>query len=412
MTIDKPTRFLDIALAHIARGWYVHPLKIADKIPITKHGKNDATLDETQIRKWWSQTPKANVGISCGPSGLVVMDADHGIPDYESFIAWRTRNGLPVTYTVRSGRRVGKNGKPEFGAQMYYAGSLKDGKFELDGVTGEIKSLGGLVMSVGNVHPDTKEVYRLIVDAPLAPVPAIIEQSRTRAEQKRTERKPGQLIEENRNIELCSEVGRFRHKVFGVTEDATVAYMLQWCLENFAVSMSCEEIEETTRKQFRLYADAEEAPAVELTPAVSVESAEVEVVEELDASLRATPLPRYPIEVWEDTLYLEFARRAAHGNFVPPEFFLEGAMTYAGAMAADNLRGLSDEITPRMYTVLLAPPGIGKGTTFRRIRRFAPASRLLDTITDLNAPRPNASVALLARAGSEPGLNDALLAWR
>jgi hypothetical protein len=403
--------FLDIALQHAARGWYVHPLRTKDKRPITLHGFKDATLDEAQVRAWWAKWPTSNVGISCGPSVLCVLDADHGLPDYESFIAWRGRNGLPPTYTVRSGRRIGKDGKPEFGAQMYYAGSLKDGKFELDGVSGEIKSLGGLVMSVGNIHPDTGEVYQLIIDAPLAPVPAIIDQARKRAQQTKAARKPGQLIAEGRNIELCSEVGRFRYKNPGVSEDATVAYMQQWNLENCADPMSCDEVEETTRKQFALYADTEDTPAVELSTPVET-SDDVEVVEELDASLRATPLPRYPIEVWEDTLYLEFAKRAALGNFVPPEFFVEGAMTYAGAMCADNLHGLSEEITPRMYTVLLAPPGIGKGTTFRRIRRFAPESRLLDTITDLNAPRPNASVALLARAGSEPGLNDALLAWR
>jgi Bifunctional DNA primase/polymerase, N-terminal/AAA domain len=256
--------FLETALKHIARGWYVHPLKPADKRPITEHGKNDATLDEAQVRAWWLKWPTANVGISCGPSGICVLDADHGLSDYESFVAWRDRNGLPVTYSVRSGRRVGKDGKPEFGAQMYYAGSLKDGKFELDGVTGEIKSLGGLVMSVGNVHPDTKEVYQLIVDAPLAPVPAIIDQARTRAEQTRAERRVGELITENRNNELCSEVAKFRNRNPGVSEDATVAYTQQWNIETCAEPMSCDEVEETTRKQFRLYPDAEVLPEITL----------------------------------------------------------------------------------------------------------------------------------------------------
>src|SRR5580700_8794548 len=248
--------FLDIALQHIARDWHVHPLKPAGKIPITEHGKNDATLSEAQVRAWWARTPSANVGISCGPSGLCVLDADHGLKDEADFIAWRYRNGLPLTYAVRSGRR------PEFGVQSYYAGSLKDGKFELDGVTGEIKSLGGLVMSVGNIHPDTGETYQLLVDAPLAPVPAVIEQSRKRAEQTRAARKPGELITENRNMELVSRVGKFRDANPGVSEESTVAFMQQWNLEACADPMSCDEVEDTTRKQFRLYPDAEELPEI------------------------------------------------------------------------------------------------------------------------------------------------------
>src|SRR5581483_5543293 len=87
-------------------------------------------------------------------------------------VAWRDRNGLPITYAVRSGRR------PEFGVQSYFTGGLKDGKFELDGVTGEIKSLGGLVLAAGCIHPDTNETYHVLVDAPLAAVPSVIEQSR------------------------------------------------------------------------------------------------------------------------------------------------------------------------------------------------------------------------------------------
>ncbi len=164
--------FLDIALKCIRRGWFVHPLKPCDKVPITEHGKNDATRDEAKVQAWWADMPKANVGISCAPSGLCVLDADHGLMSMEDFTAWRDRNGLPVTYAVRSGRR------PEFGVQSYYAGHLKDGKFELDGVSGDIKSAGGLVLAAGCIHPDSKEEYKVIVDAPIVPVPDIVDKSR------------------------------------------------------------------------------------------------------------------------------------------------------------------------------------------------------------------------------------------
>ncbi len=161
--------FLDTALSNVARGWYVNPLVPGNKKPITGHGKDDATLDEAQVRDWWTRTPNANVSISCGPSGLCVVDADHGITCLEDFVAWRDRNQLPVTYTVRTGRR------PEFGVHMYFVGPIPDvGTWKLDGCSGQVKSLGGYVCAAGCVHPDSGETYQVLIDAPLAPTPDVV----------------------------------------------------------------------------------------------------------------------------------------------------------------------------------------------------------------------------------------------
>jgi hypothetical protein len=213
------SNFLEIALQCAARGWHVHPLKPGDKKPITPHGKNDATTDAEQIRAWWAQVPNANVGIACKPSQLCVLDADHGLKDEAAFLAWRDRNGLPTTYAVRSGRR------PEFGVQSYYSGPAKDGRFELDGVTGDIKSLGGLVLAAGCIHPDSKEMYYVLVDAPLANIPPIIERSRKRP----TEVKPGEAIKklgvgEGRHPLLISKLGSLFN--MGLSRDGLLAAMV------------------------------------------------------------------------------------------------------------------------------------------------------------------------------------------
>jgi putative DNA primase/helicase len=50
------------------------------KHPRTRNGLLDATTDSETIRQWFARWPEANIGIACGPSGLVVLDIDprHG----------------------------------------------------------------------------------------------------------------------------------------------------------------------------------------------------------------------------------------------------------------------------------------------------------------------------------------------
>jgi putative DNA primase/helicase len=68
---------LAAALDYAARGLPVFPLVPGTKRPLTKNGFKDATTDVTQIVKWWSDCPDANIGI---PTGLitkrVVVDVD------------------------------------------------------------------------------------------------------------------------------------------------------------------------------------------------------------------------------------------------------------------------------------------------------------------------------------------------
>ena len=223
---------LDVALGCVKRGWFVHPLKPQDKYPITPHGKDDATRDTAQIEAWWARTPNANVGIACGPSGLCVLDADHGLNSMEDFIAWRDRNGLPGTYAVHSGRR------PEFGVQSYYSGHLKDGKFELDGVSGDIKSAGGLVLAAGCIHPSGEE-YRAIVDASIAPLPSVVDKSRVKPVNVAVGDEP---ITENRNTTLTSIAGRLR--TAGLSAAALELALLQVNEDRCAPPLEEEEVKQ------------------------------------------------------------------------------------------------------------------------------------------------------------------------
>lgn len=141
----------DAALAYAARGWYVFPCAPGEKRPLTPHGCKDATTDPDQIKTWWTKWPTANIGIACGPSGLVVIDSDakNGQPGLES---WRDiTEGLgpeiAETPTVET---------PGPGLQMYYGrnGHVVSNSAGKLGPGIDVRSEGGYVIAPPSVHPN------------------------------------------------------------------------------------------------------------------------------------------------------------------------------------------------------------------------------------------------------------------
>lgn len=93
------TTSFDLATWFVRHGLHVFPLRSFSKRPFGNcprckaeqcspakcacltaerpcHGYLSASTDTEQVRRWWFRTPRANVGISTGPSGLVVLDLD------------------------------------------------------------------------------------------------------------------------------------------------------------------------------------------------------------------------------------------------------------------------------------------------------------------------------------------------
>ncbi len=63
------------ALQLVGMGYRVFPLVPGDKTPIVANGFKDATDDRVQVCTWWTEYPKANIGIATG-GDLVVIDVD------------------------------------------------------------------------------------------------------------------------------------------------------------------------------------------------------------------------------------------------------------------------------------------------------------------------------------------------
>ena len=67
---------LRAALSAAARGWHVFPCVPGGKRPALRDNWQQlATTDPARVLRWWTRMP-FNIGISCGPSGLVVIDLD------------------------------------------------------------------------------------------------------------------------------------------------------------------------------------------------------------------------------------------------------------------------------------------------------------------------------------------------
>jgi putative DNA primase/helicase len=110
------------ALQYSAQGWPVVPLHTVGedgscscaggakcsrpgKHPRTLNGVTDATTDGDQIRKWWTNDPRANVGIAAGAeTGILVLDIDRRHGGVKTLEKLQTELGsLPATVTAKTG---------------------------------------------------------------------------------------------------------------------------------------------------------------------------------------------------------------------------------------------------------------------------------------------------------------------
>jgi hypothetical protein len=123
----------------------------------------------------WKQGFPANPAVRLDKSGLTVIDIDAGAESLDDVLAWMKRNDIPDTLIVASGRTT-------FGCHLYFSGTrvLPDVQpnrhlriprkgFELDGIRGDIKCHGHVVIA-GGLHK-SGSTYTVVHDRPIAPLP-------------------------------------------------------------------------------------------------------------------------------------------------------------------------------------------------------------------------------------------------
>lgn len=144
----------DQALRYAAWGWYVFPVLPFDrngrcacgeadcdrvgKHPAAKWGKG-SSRDPKQIERWRRQFPNGGLGVSCGPSKLVVVDIDGPNSEAELTAIFNGREP-PRTLQVKTGR----------GRHLYFTGESRNISREGDAI--DIRAAGGYVVVPPSPH--------------------------------------------------------------------------------------------------------------------------------------------------------------------------------------------------------------------------------------------------------------------
>jgi len=236
---------IERALAYIEAGWAVFPLIPNSKRPMTKNGFKDASKAREDVRRWWTEQPDANIGISTGePSGLVVVDVDvkNGAKGMESLASL---SGIDPTLTVKT---------PSGGLHLYYltAGPTRCRTGILPGI--DIKADGGYVVAPGSVI-DGKPYEWDDPEAHLINLPSTVIALMADTGARTTFAPPaGYCIAEGlRNSELASIAGTMRRR--GLQTDEITAALKQVNLNRCSPPLPDSEIESIAKSVCR-YAPA------------------------------------------------------------------------------------------------------------------------------------------------------------
>jgi Bifunctional DNA primase/polymerase, N-terminal len=140
---------LDAALEYASLGLPVFPAKPASKKPAVKGWPDRASIDPATIRKWFTDSPDANVAIRMG-DGVTAIDIDPrngGDGSYTEMVAGRE---LPDTATAVTGGG---------GRHYFYRSPVPIGTTQGLRPGIDIKGRGSYVLAEPSVHPDTAQEY-------------------------------------------------------------------------------------------------------------------------------------------------------------------------------------------------------------------------------------------------------------
>ncbi|WP_234905261.1 bifunctional DNA primase/polymerase [Rhizobium rhizogenes] len=176
---------LDVAFHYVSTGWPVFPCRPAaedvpdpntgeietkkEKTPYTSNGLKGATRYERIVRRWWSDTPQAMIGVPTGaPIGAWVLDIDVP-PDHEDGRIWlaameELHGPLPETRTATTA----SGGKHYF---WRHVDGVRNRAGKSLGLGVDTRGDGGFIIAPGSVMLDGRG-YEWDNDLPIADAPS------------------------------------------------------------------------------------------------------------------------------------------------------------------------------------------------------------------------------------------------
>ncbi len=209
------------ALDYRKRGLSVIPLRPKSKEALhawKAYQKKKAT--EAQIKSWWKESPRANVGIVTGKvSGIIVIDCD------SDQASERFEKDYPeAAKTLQS--RTGK------GTHFYFkwATGIRNNAGTVLGGGIDVRSDGGYVIAPPSIHPNGK-AYRWLNQKSIKPLPRTLKEVLTISTKKQSQPQTTnsstqkQVIKEGeRNSSLTSIAGAMQRQ--GVNTETILATLL------------------------------------------------------------------------------------------------------------------------------------------------------------------------------------------
>ena len=350
----------------LSRGFAILTCEPHDKAPYAKyspHAVNSSTRKPEVALAAWIAGEEANYGVGCGPSNLTVVDCDHGLNNLEEFEAWRVKHGIPETYTVRTGRRTNEiTGAPEYGVQMYFSGAVATCGFDIEGVTGELKGIGGYVCGAGSIHPISGEKYAILKDLPVVSLPegfVNLAKEKKKTPDFTPASKGGELIKiSTRWIHLQKMAGVFRNA--GLDEDGIYVALLNFAKNN------CEDGEnypDEKIKALAAWASSEKCDAAGMYGVVTVGSPDPD---------EESTIQELSNEVIVGDYLGDLSLALTKGTFIPPSFARATLKTMVGA-TLDGRIGFPNEETLHLRhwnALISARPEAGKSVIWERCLLF------------------------------------------
>jgi putative DNA primase/helicase len=214
-------QFLEAALKYAKSGWHVFPLKPRDKVPITSHGFKDAGDHSEELKHWWTENPLANIGLACGPTGVVVIDLDVKEDGPENWAELVSRLGIDdntATCLTGGGGQHIYFRKPQ---NINIPSSIRKLGPGID-----VKAEGGYVVLPPSNHPNGKryewEVSHHPDNCPILPLPqALITLLENKKQHSVLPTTGEKIAEGRRNDYLASLAGSMRRR--GMSRNGIVA---------------------------------------------------------------------------------------------------------------------------------------------------------------------------------------------